>query len=139
MVKAAWDRLGGLEISDKLGQCGEAVWEWGNRLAKEEGRELRRCKETMGRLRGLVDGNSVRAFGECQVRFLQLLQNQSDKWRQRAKDTWYSEGDRNTRFFHNFVNLRRRRNAIVQLRDYRGGLVTGEQEMGQVMTAYFTK
>ena len=36
-------------------------------------------------------------------------------WRQRAKQQWIEDGDRNTRFFHQVANRRRKFNAIHKI------------------------
>ena len=33
-------------------------------------------------------------------------------WRQKSRETWLKEGDRNTRFFHRMANAHRRRNCL---------------------------
>lgn len=80
----------------------------------------------------------MREFGECQTKYLGFLQNQNDNWKRKANENWYSGGDRNTRFFHTSVNRRQMRNAIAHLRNSSWDLVTGEDEMGEIMISYFS-
>ena len=37
-------------------------------------------------------------------------------WRQKSREVWVKEGDRNTRFFHNMANAHRRHNDSVSLK-----------------------
>ena len=37
-------------------------------------------------------------------------------WRQKSREIWLKEGDRNTGFFHRMENLHRRRNSINSIR-----------------------
>ncbi|XP_019155316.1 PREDICTED: uncharacterized protein LOC109152193 [Ipomoea nil] len=138
VVEREWDRLEGCTIGERLIECGRGVWNWGKGQNKGEVEVIRRCKNEMGRLRGLRDGESVRRFGVVQRQYLGCLRNQSDKFRQRAKELWYREGDSNSRFFHNSVNTTRRRNRIAALRDEGGVLIRDEREMGGIMVRYFS-
>ena len=37
-------------------------------------------------------------------------------WRQKSKEFWLKEGDRNTGFFHHMVNAHLRKNALVKIK-----------------------
>lgn len=50
----------------------------------------------------------------------QILEQEEQYWRQKARYQWITQGERNTRFFHASVVARRRRNRITQLRDNEG-------------------
>ena len=40
-------------------------------------------------------------------------------WRQKSREVWLKEGDRNTRYYHKMVNAHRRHNDIVSLKTNR--------------------
>lgn len=60
----------------------------------------------------------------------ELLDSEELLWRQRAKVQWFSEGDKNTKFFHAQATRRARINDITGLRDGVGNLQTEQQHMG---------
>lgn len=47
----------------------------------------------------------------------ELANNIEEKWRQRSRCLWLSQGDRNTRFFHAMASSRLRRNLILSIED----------------------
>lgn len=49
-----------------------------------------------------------------------LLEHDDTRWKQRAKQNWYQNGDKNTPFFHAWVGHRRRINQIQKITDDRG-------------------
>ena len=51
-------------------------------------------------------------------------------WRQKSREIWLKEGDRNTRFFHRMAHSHRRRNTILQL-NIKGELVREEEALRQ--------
>ncbi|XP_031124288.1 uncharacterized protein LOC116026999 [Ipomoea triloba] len=137
VVGAAWAWVDGADIGEKLLKCGKEVWQWGRKQVQGEVRALKHCKERMASLQNERGERGVREFGEVQREYLSLVQNQSDRWRQRAKELWYSGGDSNSHFFHNSVNGRWRRNAIRGVRDETGVLVTEVERMGGIFVNYF--
>ncbi|XP_019160043.1 PREDICTED: uncharacterized protein LOC109156647 [Ipomoea nil] len=60
VVENAWASLDGNPIAERLAACGRHVWEWGRQQSSKEGREIARCRERMGILRGAVDSEGVR-------------------------------------------------------------------------------
>jgi hypothetical protein len=49
-----------------------------------------------------------------------LLEQEDLRWKQRAKQNWYKNGDRNTQYFHAWANQRRRSNKIQKVCDTAG-------------------
>lgn len=66
-----------------------------------------------------------------------LLENQELYWAQRAKEKWMVWGERNTSYFHKVASIRARRNRIVCLKNVDGDLVTGQDEIQQLVVSHF--
>ncbi|XP_059301772.1 uncharacterized protein LOC132053675 [Lycium ferocissimum] len=57
---------------------------------------------------------------QAQVELKKYLHFEEEFYRQKANVTWFSKGDRNTRFFHNLVNGRRKRLQIKRIQNSNG-------------------
>ena len=68
----------------------------------------------------------------------QALNEEDQKWKQRAKQHWLKHGDRNTQFYHHQANQRRKTNSITQILDQLGQTVEGKKEIVSVFHEYFT-
>nr|GMC99843.1 uncharacterized protein LOC109152193 [Ipomoea batatas] len=136
-VEAAWQGAVGGDLGERLADCGKRVWSWGCRQMRGDEGELQKLRNKMAELRTARSDRAISEFGRVQREYLLLIKNQSDCWRQSAKELLYSSGDSNSRFFHNSMNTRRRRNAIRGVRDGVGQWITDENGMGQVFVDYF--
>ncbi|XP_024199454.1 uncharacterized protein LOC112202681 [Rosa chinensis] len=58
-------------------------------------------------------------------------------WRQKSRDKWLCEGDRNTKFFHLTTMIRRRRNKIDGLFDASGVWTDNPAAMKQIAADFF--
>jgi hypothetical protein len=74
---------------------------------------------------------------EVQGELNKLLEMEDIKWRQRAKRSWFKDGDRNTQFFHAWANHWRRSNFIGATIDMEGQLRKGSTEVGDAFSRYF--
>jgi hypothetical protein len=69
---------------------------------------------------------------------IEILMKQEDlRWKQRAKQNWYQNGDRNTQFFHAWADHRRRINHIKAIVDEEGRRWNNKKEIPQVFIAYY--
>ena len=60
--------------------------------------------------------------------FKKWAEREEISWRQKLRELWLKEGDRNTRFFHKMANARRRRNFMAKL-GVNGELLVGENSI----------
>ena len=57
-------------------------------------------------------------------------------WRQKSREIWLKEGDRNTRFFHQMTNAHRRRNQLTKVK-VNGRWLTKESEIKKEVSRAF--
>ncbi|KAL0449431.1 UNVERIFIED_CONTAM: hypothetical protein Slati_1499500 [Sesamum latifolium] len=67
----------------------------------------------------------------------ELFQTEEIIWKQRAKSHWLKEGDRNTRFFHNYASRTFKRNSISRLKGSDGRWLEEQHDIAQHITQYF--
>ncbi|KAL3534406.1 hypothetical protein ACH5RR_002867 [Cinchona calisaya] len=73
------------------------------------------------------------------VQSLESLLDQEDLiWRQRSKQHWYKEGDRNMNFFHVSPIIRHRANMIKALRDQHENWSTEPREFEDIIMSHFS-
>ena len=126
------------DFSSKISTCQENLKLWNrstfghvcNTLAKKL-RELQNAEESdcyrtnLGRIYVLRDE-------------IQKLKTREElMWKQRSRNMWLKEGDRNTRYFCCRANQRNRHNLILGLEDETGNWVEVEGQMGRVVQDYF--
>ena len=86
--------------------------------SKEENLDLSHVKEVQGELHD-------------------LLKREETKWKQRSKELWLKEGDRNSKYFHECANSRRCCSTISKITDAQGRLCEKQEEIIGAFTNYF--
>eukprot|EP00253_Pinus_taeda_P027392 PITA_27392 len=66
-----------------------------------------------------------------------LLLKEEASWRLKSRALWLKEGDRNTKFFHNFANARRRKNSIWKIKDGKGGFLYSQNDIADEASRFF--
>lgn len=67
-----------------------------------------------------------------------IMEHEDIKWKQRTKQNWYQQGDRNTPFFHAWASHRRKINHIKQIVDESGTMWKKPKEIGATFVKYYT-
>lgn len=71
------------------------------------------------------------------TRYEQTMTKLTDSYVQRAKKQWVKDGDRNTSFFHHAIVKRRRRNAIVSIKDENNVMQFMPDQISNTFVNYF--
>ncbi|KAM5560293.1 hypothetical protein ABKV19_021457 [Rosa sericea] len=72
-----------------------------------------------------------------ETRLNELLRREESFWRQRAKIFWLSDGDLNTKFFHQRASNRRKKNTLSGLFNAEGVWCTKDQDLEEIVLDYF--
>eukprot|EP00253_Pinus_taeda_P024733 PITA_24733 len=95
--------------------------EWQSQKIKQEKEELLNIQKDLD---SIISSSFHRLSFEKKnhIRILEkrkhmLLLREEASWRLKSRALWLREGDRNTKFFHNFANARRRKNSIWKIED----------------------
>lgn len=59
--------------------------------------------------------------------------------KQRAKQFWLQDGDKNTRFFHNYASGRRKMNTLQRIKNDEGEWKETNEEIQEAIENYFSK
>lgn len=63
--------------------------------------------------------------------------NEDFYWKQKSRNKWLKEGERNTKFFHACAKTRKAKNMSVVIKDDHGVEKVGEENISSVATEYF--
>ncbi len=65
------------------------------------------------------------------------LEQDELKWRQKSRELWLKEGDRNSKFFHLSTLIRRRKNFINEIKTEHGSWLQSRTDIGNYFTEKF--
>jgi hypothetical protein len=54
---------------------------------------------------------------------------EEESWRQKSRAMWIKNGEKNTKFFHNFASYRRNKKCLWEIRDDIGNVHTSQEEI----------
>ncbi|CAN1170807.1 hypothetical protein LINPERHAP2_LOCUS29203 [Linum perenne] len=89
-------------------------------------------KEEVGFLS--IDDRIRRIVIKCQLD--RLWRCEEISWRQKSREVWLKEGDRNTKFFHRVANFNRRRNHLEEIK-VDGIRMVGQRDIAEAAVSFY--
>lgn len=83
------------------------------------------------------NGNHIDSDKDLQEELQLKLAEEQIKWKQRAKQHWLKDGDRNTKFFHMHANQRRKTNSIRQIRGLNAELISDQLGISAIFSNFY--
>lgn len=115
VVRNGWDRAVGMDIMSKIRLCAEKLQQWGGGLSKEYNVKMQQCRLKLKKFRSRRDYQGIQQYNATRWEYLCLLDKQEVYWKQRSKQLWLQEGDKNTRFFHRYASNRKKKNKLDKI------------------------
>ncbi|XP_075097936.1 uncharacterized protein LOC142175253 [Nicotiana tabacum] len=76
---------------------------------------------------------------QAQAKLKKYLSIEEQHWKQKVGMTWFAEGERNTRFFHNHVNGKRKKLQFKRFQKNDGARIDSQDLMADVAVEFFQK
>lgn len=139
-VNQAWRQND--EFSDNIKNIIPTLEEWNRQVF---GNLNQKKKRLLARIAGiqrkiLINNHTglVKLERKLQKELDDILLQEEIRWFQKSREEWIVSGDRNTQFYHMATIIKRKNNKVTRLLSYEGHVVTGVQEMKNLMLDYFT-
>ncbi|XP_074360858.1 uncharacterized protein LOC141701117 [Apium graveolens] len=139
IVQECWRQDGERDLMEKIMSCSLKLEEWSGGLIREMKVQIGKYRKEMQHYRSTRDTFEIQKYDAARWQFMRLLEKQEIFWRQRAKQFWLREGDRNSSFFHKYATTRKEHNKIKKLKDKHGEWKEENAEIQEVITEYFTE
>jgi hypothetical protein len=126
-------------VQNKLANCQRTFIRWNGRKFRNVERLIRNKTKELELLQASDDPEQWADIA-CVKKEIEILMEQEDiKWKQRAKQNWYQNGDRNTPFFHAWADHRRRINHIHSITDEEGRVWKNKKDIPKIFSDFFQR
>ncbi|XP_042974832.1 uncharacterized protein LOC122306468 [Carya illinoinensis] len=137
-VKPIHERAAAETIRSRLTMSATVLRKWNEKVIRKAPKEIRQKLKALEELQELNKGDQLDSIRKLKGDIDQDLAAEDLKWKQRAKQHWLQNGDRNTTFYHLHASHRRKINKISQIMDHRNCLISEKDQVGRVITRYFS-
>ncbi|XP_070045342.1 uncharacterized protein [Nicotiana tomentosiformis] len=99
--------------------------------------DIVRVKEMLFEEEPTVENRIV--LQKAQAELKSYLSIEEQYWKQKAGITWFTEGDRNTRFFYNYVNGKRKKLQLKRIQDNNGAWVENRKALAKADVEFYER
>jgi len=143
VIRKAWKGRGqgsaaNLSTSiEKLHQCRRALTDWSRKKFGDVPNRLKSMSKRLDLLQQNEHPGILEEIEQLQKEIEHFLEMEDIKWQQRAKRTWFKQGDRNTSYFHAWASHCCRTNFIAAIRDSTGDQWSSPEDIGRISMQHF--
>jgi hypothetical protein len=112
---------GGMQATrERLAHCQTKLSHWSDKKYHDVERVLKEKSKKLEELQRYDEGANWPAIKILKGEIDSILEHEDVKWKQRAKQNWFTHGDRNTPYYHAWASHRRKVNKIEKIIDEGG-------------------
>ena len=141
VVRDAWEQglcsTMGHPLKNCISECHAQLTQWNKREFGHVGRQIKLLKTKLQMLEAFPE-NNMDDIRKVRLTLNSWLDTEEIMWKQRSRNRYLKEGDRNTSFFHTKASNRKQRNWIQGLEDDNGAWQEGLDDIEHVATQYFS-
>jgi len=142
LIKSIWEAsfsVGNpvLDVQEKLSACQQKLSSWSRRKFGRTAAVLKQKNSELLKLQSRANPSFAAGIKLLQKEIEEILDREDLKRKQRAKQSWYVQRDRNTKFFHSWANQRRKTNRIQSRTDAGGRIWKEDKEVSTIFLDYF--
>ncbi|XP_042484156.1 uncharacterized protein LOC122064513 [Macadamia integrifolia] len=129
-------------LSQKLKRVKLFIKPWGRKNFPNIDNEVKKASDHLNSVHQEIEaaGMSDDLFGreaDAKTALLKATQLQDNLWAKKAKQRWMKDGDKNSKFFHLSVKMRRDRNQIRTLQNADGEWMNDQQQLSSYIVNYY--
>ncbi|XP_059066715.1 uncharacterized protein LOC131857941 [Cryptomeria japonica] len=121
----------------------EKLKQWNGEVFKNIFTEKFRLEKELGDLhQKVIEGgmreDEFKKVKDLNKEYSEVLSREEVFWRNKSRETWLKEGERNTKFLHNLVKVRRASNKIYSIKNANGIVLTKKEDICSEVVRFFS-
>ncbi|XP_042504810.1 uncharacterized protein LOC122081684 [Macadamia integrifolia] len=127
-------------LFQKMEKCIPVFRKWNKEVFGHVQTKIKKLEEELVLIQSgpITDDNQVKEH-DLSATLNEELKREEELWRQKSRNQWLQQGDRNTSFFHLSTIQRRGSNRILRLKTENDAWTQSDDEIYQVINEYYTQ
>lgn len=139
VVENAWMTSGDVSVLDRIARCGKDLSTWNSEVFGNVNTNIsNKTKELQHLLNKPRSPTTIQAINKCRRELNEWYMKEETMWKQRVKDFWIKEDDRNSRYFHQTASGKRKNNRISGVMDSFGNMLKDPNSIENCFFDYFS-
>ncbi|GKV44689.1 hypothetical protein SLEP1_g51849 [Rubroshorea leprosula] len=148
LIREVWRKTNiegwaGFRLKEKLKKTKEALRNWSRNFAPEVDNKINKATAIIAQLdvkgeNGQLSEEEIISRREAVIELWENIRSKESRMQQKSRKVWLANGDANTKFFHNCVKGRRKRNEMSSIQ-INGNQIVEPNRMKEEIASFFEK